>query len=337
MIGVNMATGNDDKLDDEQGRLLALHRYGVLDSLKEPNFDAITTLVKELVGVPICAVSLVDADRQWFKSTQGLDVTETPRSQAFCHHTIRTHQPMCVPDATRDPRFAANPLVTGEPHIRSYAGHPLLSPDGYNLGSLCVIDREPRDFGPTELALLRRFAALVVDQLELRTLAHRDFLTGALTRRAFVDTAISTLHQAARENAPAWVLLLDIDHFKQVNDRFGHPAGDQVLKAVASVLKSNVRPADVFGRYGGEEFALLLPNVEAQEAFEGAERLRNAVASLQLEGLPQVTASFGLNSLQPGASLEEALAQADCALYAAKRAGRNRCHVAEGAELRQAA
>src|SRR5690349_6483011 len=173
----------ESKLADEEGRLAALNRYEILDTPPEAPFEKITSLVQDVLQVPICAVSLVDREQQWFKSIQGLDTRRTPRSISFCTHTIRTDEALIVPDALHDPRFSANPLVLGEPHIRSYAGVPLQSPDGYNVGALCAIDVVPRTFSDAQLAILRSFATLVVDQLELRRIAVRDHLTGALTRR----------------------------------------------------------------------------------------------------------------------------------------------------------
>lgn len=321
--------------NDEQGRLRALHRYGVLYSARESNFDAITSIVRDLLGVPICAVSLIDEQRQWFKSTQGLDMQEGPRSEAFCDHIIRDDVSMVVEDATKDARFKSNPLVTGDPHIRSYAGHPLVTPDGYRVGSLCAIGREPKSFSPSELALLERFAALVVDQLELRTLAHRDFLTSALTRRAFIDHAESCRRQLARAKRPAWLVLVDIDHFKEVNDCFGHPIGDEVLKQVAGAVMKALRPIDSFGRLGGEEFAVLLPDVSESDVMPCAERLRQTIAAMNVPDLPKITASFGIAPLSPDRSLDDTMAAADAALYAAKRGGRNCCRLASG--LNQAA
>ena len=318
----------DTKLLDEPGRLLALHRYGVLDSLKEPNFEAITAIVKTLLNVPICAVSLVDQDRQWFKSIQGLKVQEACRSMAFCDHTIRARKPMLVPDATADPRFAENLQVVGDPHIRSYAGAPLQSPDGYNLGSLCVIGLEPRDFSSSDAALLEQFARVVVDQLELRTLAHSDFLTGVLTRRAFMDGAVSALHQCVREATQAAVVTLDVDHFKHINDTFGHPMGDKVLKRISRTIRALLRPTDVFARLGGEEFGILLPGATEAEGIACAERLRLAVAAAGEPGEPRATASFGLAMATHPDGLEDALAAADAALYSAKRGGRNCTRVA---------
>lgn len=128
----------------EASRLASLMHLGLLDTLPEPAFDALVDEAADCFATPIALVSLLDADRQWFKARRGLDAVETPRGVAFCNHTIRGAGPLVVPDATRDPRFANNPLVTGAPGIRFYAGAPVLAPDGARIGSICVIDSAPR-------------------------------------------------------------------------------------------------------------------------------------------------------------------------------------------------
>lgn len=153
---------------DESERLDALRRYAILDTPPDPAFDRITRLAAKLLHVPIALISLVAEDRQWFKSTVGLDIRETPRAVAFCSHAILHDQPLVVRDTLQDPRFAENPLVTGTDGFRSYAGAPLKSKDGYNLGTLSVLDRTPREFTAEELDLLIGLAAMVVDELELR-------------------------------------------------------------------------------------------------------------------------------------------------------------------------
>lgn len=128
----------------EASRLAALDRLGLLDTAPEPAFEALVAAAAERFAAPIALVSLVDADRQWFKARVGLEVTETPRAVAFCNLTIRGEGAVVVPDARQDPRFADNPLVTGAPGIRFYAGAPVRAPDGSRIGSLCVIDRAAR-------------------------------------------------------------------------------------------------------------------------------------------------------------------------------------------------
>lgn len=313
----------DDKLHDEAGRILALRRYGVFDSGREDNFDAITSLVCSVLDVPMCAVTFIDEKRQWLKSSVGLGGSETSRGLAFCDHTIRDRGIMLVEDATLDPRFAENALVTDDPHIRSYAGVPLVTPDGYQLGALCAIDRRPRSYDAAQVAILERFSALVVEQLELRTLAHNDFLTGALTRRAISAAAAKAIRQHDRDMTSAALLALDLDHFKRINDMFGHQTGDEVLKAVASVCTATLRPGDLFGRLGGEEFAILLPSTGFFEAARCAERLRGMIEQLEMPYGP-VTASFGLAMIEEYSDFDAWLAAADNALYQAKRGGRNR-------------
>jgi diguanylate cyclase (GGDEF)-like protein len=321
-------TVEDVKLHDEPARLAALHRYDVLDTPRESNFDRITGLVEKVLNVPICAVSLIDRDRQWFKSCVGLAMSQTTRDISFCAHTIMIRQPLHIADATLDERFADNPLVTGAPFIRSYLGVPLSTPDGYNVGSLCAIDTKARTFSPDQIAVLQSFATLVVDDLELRRITQTDHLTGAATRRSFCLELDRATAQFRRTGTPTTLLMLDVDHFKHVNDTYGHPAGDDVLRTVAAELMGELRANDVLGRLGGEEFGVLLRDSAPEYAMAIAERFREILETAEISQiLPlQVTASFGVAPL-PDANLtsEQWMALADEALYRAKRTGRNRC------------
>jgi CheY-like chemotaxis protein len=155
--------------DVELFRLAELDGLQVLDTAPEPGFDALTRRAADRFDVPIALISLIDDRRQWFKSRVGLDAQQTPREDAFCGHAIQTPgEVMVVPDATQDPRFSTNPLVTGDPGIRFYAGAPLVTAAGHALGTLCVIDRRPRTLGLGQIDELRDLAAQVVDQLEAR-------------------------------------------------------------------------------------------------------------------------------------------------------------------------
>ena len=158
--------------DHEAARLEALQRYRILDTAPEQSFDDIATLASYLCKTPIALISLVDAERQWFKSSVGLPTTETHRDLAFCAHTIVQKKLLVVPDATKDARFSSNPFVTGDPHIRFYAGAALLTPEGHGLGSLCVIDSTPRTLNPEQTAALEALARQIVIQLELRRTSH---------------------------------------------------------------------------------------------------------------------------------------------------------------------
>lgn len=153
---------------DEDKRLAALRSLNILDTPPEDRYDRITRLAQRTFGMPIALISLVDEKRQWFKSCQGLGTTETPRDVSFCGHAILEGVVMVVPDATKDPRFADNPLVTGEPKIRFYAGQPIESSDGSRLGTLCLIDTVPRELDAEQRRALRDLAELVREQISLK-------------------------------------------------------------------------------------------------------------------------------------------------------------------------
>jgi diguanylate cyclase (GGDEF)-like protein len=320
----------DPKLQDEPARQAALERYDVLDTPPEEPFERITALVKTVLGVPISTISLIDTDRQWFKSQIGLDFTQSSRDSSFCTQTIRTHEPLLIPDTHADPRFAENPAVVGPPFIGSYLGVPLQTPDGYNIGSLCAMDHVARSFNPHQIEMLKSFAGIVVDELELRNLARLDQLTGAISRRSFLEEASRAIARLSRYDRPAALIMFDIDHFKLINDSYGHPAGDAVLSAVGATCQSLIRNSDSFGRLGGEEFAILLPDTGRTNARAAAERCREALAQMPIPGRPEIhiTASFGIATLTPNTTIEQWLAAADAALYAAKHNGRNQCQVA---------
>ncbi|MGF1536200.1 MAG: GAF domain-containing protein [Elainellaceae cyanobacterium] len=152
----------------EAARLEALKQYRILDTPPEQRYDDIATLAAFICNVPVALISLIDTDRQWFKAKVGLDVSETSRDISFCAHTILDHRPMIVSDALQDARFADNPLVTCAPNIRFYAGVPLITPHGHPVGTLCVIDHQPRELTEHQLQAMNALARQVVMQLELQ-------------------------------------------------------------------------------------------------------------------------------------------------------------------------
>lgn len=316
---------------DEALRLDALERQQITDTPEDESFERIVRLACAATDAPIGLISFVDDARQWFKARQGLDIRETPREYAFCAHAIQNDEVMVVEDATRDPRFAENPLVTCEQGIRFYAGAPLKTREGFNLGTLCVIDHIPRSIAARDRALLQDMAALVVNELELRKRLGTDALTGLFTRRFMDEMGTREVSRARRNDTPLTAAFIDADRFKSINDTYGHPAGDAVLRAIGPACKRALRGTDLLGRYGGEELVLLLPNTTIEQAAPVLERMRAEVAAMDIPELQgrQVTASFGAAELEEGDhTVCDLLARADRAVYRAKEAGRNRVELA---------
>ncbi len=322
-----MTTMPDANGRHEERRLAALRRYDVLDTPGEEAFDRITRLARRIFRMPMATVAFLDDHRQWRKAREGIPSAEIARGRAFCDVTIRQAGPLIVPDLANDERFRANTLVSKN-GIRFYAGAPIVSPDGYNVGTLCVLDVVPRLFDQEQIAILSDLARIVTDELELRLLATTDSLTGTLARAAFRLRVEGDLALALRHRHALSCILLDIDHFKQVNDEHGHAAGDTVLSGAAQTCQSLLRKGDVIGRIGGEEFAVVMPHTAGRAALAVADRMRAALAARRFptaSGEIAVTASFGVAALDPAAAdIGLLMKRADDALYRAKLAGRNR-------------
>ncbi|MBD8473656.1 sensor domain-containing diguanylate cyclase [Pseudomonas sp. CFBP 8770] len=310
----------------EEERVHALHALNILDTRPEERFDRLTRLARRLFDVPIALVSLVDSDRQWFKSCQGMAATETSRDVSFCAHAILSDQILMVPDAGSDERFHDNPLVTGEPKIRFYAGCPLKVGNGSNVGTLCLLDTRPRVLDAEERGLLLDLASMAEREIAALQLASIDDLTQLSNRRGFEALAEHALSMCRRMGTPASLLFFDLDRFKAINDTFGHAEGDRALVTFAQVLRRVLREMDVIGRMGGDEFVALLLGSNAAAGDAVIDRLSQALAeaNAELQGRYTITYSVGRIEYDPGRhdTVKRLLADADGAMYARKQAAR---------------
>jgi diguanylate cyclase (GGDEF)-like protein len=321
-------------LPNEAERLAALNRYEVLDSPAEAAFDELVALIASVCEAPMALVSLVGADRQWFKAKIGMSADGTPREHSFCAHAIA--QPgrlTVVPDATIDPRFADSPLVTGESKIRFYAGAPLITSDGFALGALCIMDTKPRFITSQQEDALRiggRAVIMLLEQrrtiaeLRLATEAQRrveDELRAEIAQRREIERQLhftsshdgltrlpnraefsAQLHSAlgrlhSPENRRFAVCFIDLDRFKQVNDTLGHSVGDLLLVEVGQRLNEVMRMGDAVARLGGDEFTMLIDGVtNPAAAVAVARRIATVLASKVRLGETDfgVTASIGV-------------------------------------------
>lgn len=264
------------KPENEDERLKTLYGLKILDTGREERFDRITRIASKLFEVPIALVSLIDANRQWLKSTQGIDVEETSRETSFCGHTILSNEIMVIEDATQDKRFFDNPYVIGDPNIKFYLGCPL-SVKTHNVGTLCLIDSKPRQFKQTDLVVMRDLADMI--QLELESLQSStiDELTGLSNRRGFMEFANHSFKLCQREAKPFTLIYFDLDKFKYINDTFGHGEGDEVLQTFAKCLLKFFRGSDIIARLGGDEFCVFCTGLDEHHINTVLERLQKSL------------------------------------------------------------
>src|SRR2546422_429712 len=329
---------------DESIRLAKLNALGIIYSPAEERFDRITKLARTGFGVPIALITLVSEKCQWFKSSQGSTAAETSREISLCAHAILQDDTFVVPDASQDPDFSDNPLVTGEPFIRFYAGHPLKY-EGSAMGTLCIIDRVPRQLSPSELETLRNLAAWAENELKTTALGEAqtqllkeldetkritliDPLTKVWNRNGMDVLMHREIERARRERQRVVLMMLDVDNFKDVNDRYGHHAGDVALKEIAQRIRLSVRPSDVIVRYGGDEFLLFAADCPVEMSKILAQRILSRVRDEPIEADTtkfNVSMTIGVSSAVATKELDaERLTKlADKALYHAKAAGRN--------------
>lgn len=262
---------------DELLRLETLRNLKILDTNPEERFDRVTRLAKRVFGTPIALVSLVDSERQWFKSRQGLDATETHRDISFCGHAILDDEILVVEDAHADERFSDNPLVTSNPNIRFYAGYPLNGPEGAKIGTLCIIDREPREMSAEDLQLLRELGGMVEEELAIADMMRNDPTTGLSNRIGFVLIAQHLLAMCERAQMPASLLLFQHSNHGEIELSQGSAEGDRAAIEMTQLLMATFRDSDIVGRLTPDTFAVLLAGSSSTDIDSVRQRFMNRI------------------------------------------------------------
>jgi len=267
---------------NEAKRLAALHALEVLDTHSEERFDRLTRFARQRFGVPIALVSLIDAERQWFKSCVGLDVSETSREISFCGHAILDDQLFVIDDTLKDSRFADNPLVTGPPGIRFYAGCPLSHADGSKLGTLCLIDSEPRSLNVEQQQALRELGLMAERELEAVQYATLDELTGMSNRTGFGMLVNLMLKPDFESEIAITMVYFEISNLSEIVDLGGSDSRDGAIRRFSDLLLRAFPDGDVLARIGPNRFAVILSGHRAPRAEKMLLRLTAA-----LEGMPE--------------------------------------------------
>ena len=310
--------------ENEEVRLKALKSLNILDTGKEERFDRFTRIAKRMFNVPIALVSLVDENRQWFKSSTGINFKETSREISFCGHAILEDKVFIIPDTYKDERFIDNPLVLNAPFIRFYAGHPLKFTDGSIIGTLCIQDDKPRTLSVEDIEALKDLAITVENELLAIQLATTDELTNIPNRRGFMMVGQNSINLSSRYQIPTSLVYLDLDNFKPINDTFGHAEGDYVLKTFASQLRFICRESDLVARLGGDEFVVLFFNVTNKGVEELITRFKNALNDFHQKNNKgyDINFSYGIVEFSPErySSIETLLHASDSLMYEDKKA-----------------
>jgi GGDEF domain-containing protein len=269
---------------------------------REERFDRITRVVRRLLNVPIALVSMVERDVQWFRSAQGLAVTETARDISFCGHAVHHRQTMVVPDARHDARFIDNPLVTGPPHIAAYLGVPLWLNDETIAGTLCALDTQPRQFSPQDIAGLQDLAAIAQAELRLDTATHiqkrlvmklgdaqrranLDAVTGCWNVRGFRELLTLAVQEAREQETTLAVCTVRVAHLAKVSVPAEQGKDDLSRQLVAQVLRARLPPAGVLGMLSGSDFCALVPAMSHYEAENDVARLTNPTVKISSPGM----------------------------------------------------
>jgi diguanylate cyclase (GGDEF)-like protein len=305
--------------------LLSLH---ILDTPPEERFDRLTRLAKRLFNVPIAAISFIEKDRQWIKSSIGLNVTEISRVHSFCTQTLKDKNIHIISDTFADPKLSNNPFVTQAPAMRFYAGCPLIVSNGHSVGTIYIIDYKPREFSEDDCHALQDIASIAQKEINTLQIATYDELTNLSNRRGFEALGQQTLNVCKRLGNPASLLFFDLNKFKAINDMYGSAKGDCALGVFSECLRQAFRDCDVIARIGGDKFAVLLTNTSGKRVNYAIKRLMKIVAEANsLQEKYDISFSCGKVDYDPlrHYSVISMLNEADKSMYLNKRTNQKKC------------
>lgn len=327
---------------NENARLEALRAMHILDTPIEERFERITRLARNSFNVPICAISCIDQNRVWFKSSQGLHKVQTNRGESFCQHTILQYETFIVEDARTNELFAGLPCVCDDPGFVFYAGTPIYSPNGMPIAAFCLVDTKPRAFNQQDIDMLDDFARLAEHELVANTtneIEHdlinhvdeswRQTLIDPLTRlwnhEGIMMIAGEAVNQCRDSHTGMSMVMLDIKQFKAINSALGHTGGDEILKAFSLSLLQEVRKDDAVGRVHGNQFLIIMNSVSEKHRVRAAvKRFQSFVDSYQVHGMDgreHLQASIAAIRIPRNwtGNLQSLLEDLDGALYDSKR------------------
>jgi len=311
---------------NEKERLKSLYMMDLLDKNDDERLLRLTRLAKATFNVPIALITLLDRDRQWLISCDGLNLRQSSRNVSFCAHAILLQGIMIVKDTLQDERFENNPLVLDEPFIRFYAGCPVRLPDGSIAGTICLIDNKPRDFSSEEINLLLDLGAIVEDEFVIIGMAMTDKLTELANRRGFFQLGDKRFAELTQNATPFTLLYFVVEDLQSLNDIWGHAEGDNALRAFAKCLNSCMQSGDVCGRVESSGFAVLLAHNGEHDADAFLFKLQSKVDDWyrNVGKKYPLNYSYGMleNNAEKYADLVEMLKDADTVMYSEKRKGR---------------
>ena len=291
----------------ETPRLQALERMRLLDTPPDESIDSIIQLASQLFNVPIVLVALVDKDRVWFKARHGIGVNEVPRAASICNQAILQDDVFVVPDALADPRFCDCPLVTGEPYVRFFAGCPLKAFSNHNIGTLCLIDLQPRRFSGEQRELLRTVAQTAQSRLHELTRAIVDELTQVTNRGGFRQLAAQALAASSQADRDSVLLVLNLNTLAMIKDHYGHEAGNTALVQFATSLRQSCGPSDIVGRLEDDRFAVFMPHANPEAARNMVRDLIGRIARLDAAGLLPMSLRFSIGLTTAKAAVDQDL------------------------------